>query len=350
MPFPEELDGPEIYERLDSGGMAGLIADLPQQLRRAVELTASLALLESHRRPREVVVLGMGGSAIAGDLAAALVEEIPLRVVRGYDLPTYVQPDALVVASSHSGQTEETLSAFGQAGQRGCPRLVITTGGRLAELAREEGLPLVLFAYPAPPRATVGYQLALLLGVLHRAGVYAAPDLDASLQEIARVAGLCHPEVLAASNPAKHLAGELQARLPIVYGAEHLSPVARRWKTQINENAKSFAAYEELPEADHNAVVGYEYPSSAGVALIFLETPDYGRRTAVRFEVTRELAKRQGHRVHTVGSAAPGWLAQMLGLIHLGDWTSYYLALLNGVDPTPVEAIDRLKSALASVG
>lgn len=343
------LDDPGIYE-LDAEGMGELIAGFPGQVREAAELAASIRLPGYRELPRGVAVVGMGGSAIAADLAAGLPRQVPLLTVRGYALPPFVDQSYLVIASSHSGDTEETLAAFAEAGQRGCARVAITTGGRLAEQAGDAGLPLVTYSYAGPPRAALGLSLLLLLGTLERAGLRPAVDLAPVLAAVEEVASRCRPESPSGSNPAKQLAGELPGRIPITYGAQHLAAVARRWKGQFNENAKSFSAWEELPEADHNAVVGYEHPRRAPVSLILLESQEYHPRVALRLAATAELAAERGHPVHRGRAQGRGPLTEMLSLVHLGDWVSYYLALLNGVDPTPIPAIERLKAALADQG
>jgi len=348
------LDDVATYEELDPAGMRERIAELPQQCRDAWTLSQRLDLPSSFRQARQVVILGMGGSAIGGVLLAGLVADtcsVPILSVGGYELPAYVGEDALVVASSYSGDTEEMLSAFAQAVERGCRLTAITTGGELATLAEEKGIPLIRFDYLSPPRAALGYSLTLLLGLLCRLGFLR--DHGADLEEAVAVMKAWQreltPEVPVARNPAKRLAGQLLDRLPVAYGAGFLAPVARRWKGQFNENGKNWAFWEEMPELNHNAVVGYGLPDGIRerALVLILRSPLDHPRVQARWEATQEILLQEGVMVDTTWGRGESRLAQMLSLIHFGDYVSLYLAMLNGADPTPVPPIDRLKRRLA---
>jgi glucose/mannose-6-phosphate isomerase len=346
------LDDETTYTTFDPARMIDRIIEMPRQCRDAWTLVQDVALLDSHRGSKQVVILGMGGSAIGGALLAGLVSgECPASIsfVGGYDLPAHVGPDALVITSSYSGNTAETLSAFAQAVQRECKLVAVTTGGKLGRLAEEQGIPLLQFAYDSPPRAALGYSFTLLLGLFCRLGLVDKEDhlleAIAVMEDWQREVA---PTIPTEENQAKLLAQQLHRRLPVVYGAGITAAVARRWKGQFNENSKNWTFWEELPELNHNAVVGYGLPKKIRkqAVVIFLRTPEDQSPIRARWEATQELLDQEG-----VGTAA-AWgrgesaLAQMFSLIHFGDMVSFYLAMLNQVDPTPVEPIERLKRRL----
>ena len=349
-----DLDDPVTLKRLDPDHMLARIAELPQQCRDAWRNIDSFDLPPHYREVDKVVILGMGGSAIGGDLLRTLVQgecPVPIAVNRDYDVPAFVDRRTLAIASSYSGDTEETLFAFEEALKRGAKLLALTTGGKLAERAREAGVPLLAFSYRSQPRAALGHSLILLIGTLQKLGLIA--DKSADLEEaVAVMEGLqarIREAVPLARNPAKQLAQKLYGHLPVVYGAGHLSEVAHRWKTQFNENSKAWGFYEVLPELNHNAVVGYEFPDDlAGKVIVVMLTSSLDHpRNRVRFQVTQEILARRGVRYEVVEALGESPLAQMLSTIHLGDYVSYYLAMLYGVNPTSIETIVYLKERLA---
>ncbi len=348
------LDDAGAIAKYDAAGMLRAIPRLAGQLTDGWARSRALELPPTHRDPAAVAVLGMGGSAIGGDLVRAIFSErllVPLVTVRDYELPRFVDRRTLVVAASHSGATEETLSALGEAISRGCPVAAITTGGPLLAAAQRGGLPFLEYAGEAQPRASVGSGIALLAGLLERAGcLQSQEDEFAEAASAAReMAARCAPDVNTEANPAKQLAWSLVDRLPVVEAGGFLAPVARRWKTQLNENGKTAACWEELPEATHNAVVGYAQPETLHerMFVVLLASPDDHPRVALRRTLSADLlAERQiGHEVVAVGGR--GRLAQAASAITLGDFTSVYLAILYGLDPTPVAAISYVKERLA---
>lgn len=352
------LDDRQAIRRLDADHMLERIRELPHQCTAAWEQSRKLALPPDYGSVGDATIVGMGGSAIGGALLQGLVAdecEIPITVVRDYALPAFVQgPDSLVIASSYSGNTEETLSCFEQARARNARTLAITTGGKLAGLAREAGAPVVQFDYESQPRAAIGYSLTLLLGVSHQLGLirdYAA-DVAESVQVMETWQQEIDISVPQARNPAKELAAEIEGSLPVIYGAGFLAAVANRWKTQFNENAKHWAFFEVLPELNHNAVVGLGIPDvirDTCVALMLRSARD-PQRIHERWDVTRELLSREGVAVEEIHGRGDSPLTQMLSLIHFGDFVSFYVAMLNDVDPTPVETIAFLKRRLAELG
>jgi glucose/mannose-6-phosphate isomerase len=232
--------------------------------------------------------------------------------------------------------------------------MAITTGGKLADLAQGAGAPVVQFDYESQPRAAIGYSLVLLLGLMHQLGL--VRDYSGDVAESVEVMRVWQNEigagVPAARNAAKHLAGRIKRRLPVVYGAGFLAAVANRWKTQLNENAKQWAFFEVLPELNHNAVVGLAIPDvirGSSVVLMLRSSLD-PQRIKERWDVTRELLTREDVATEEVYGRGDSALAQILSLIHIGDYVSFYLAMLNEIDPTPVESIAFLKKQLAELG
>jgi len=352
------LDDPVLFSELDPGGMLRRIGELPQQCRAAWELTQGLDLPVSYSAIKHVVLLGMGGSAIGGALLQGLVNgecRLPITVVRGYSLPAFVQgPDYLVIGCSYSGNTEETLSSFGQGLARGVLPVAITTGGKLAALAQERDAPVVHFEYQAQPRAALGYSFILLLGLLHQLDLlrdYAA-DVEEAIQVMEAWQAEIGPQAPSAHNAAKLLAERLSGQLPVIYGAGFLAAVANRWKTQINENSKHWAFFEILPELNHNAVVGFSIPQAVRdqTHVIMLRSNLDHPRVQMRWDVTRELLVCEEVAAEEFLGRGESRLAHMLSLIHFGDYVSFYLAMLNDADPTPVESIAFLKRRLADRG
>ena len=347
------LDDPQTYDRLDPSDMLGHLHRLPQECQKAWQEGLDLALPADYAGVNKVVISGMGGSAIGGELARVLVEprRVPLWVSRDYQPPPFLDSQTLFIASSYSGMTEETLSAFTTALNTPAKKLVITTGGKLKTLAREKNIPAFVYDCKAPPRAALAYGFLSLLGIFQRLGLLG--DISGDVAEMVitmeKLAKSINEKVAIPTNPAKELAAKLVGRLSVVYGAGVLAPVARRWKTQLNENSKSWAFNETLPELNHNAVVGYEFPREMAVKafVVLLRSPSLHQRILLRYKITAEILARSGVSYQVIDAEGDKPLSQMMNLVMLGDYVSYYLALLYGVDPSPVKVIDYLKAKLA---
>ncbi len=349
------LDDLAAFQNLDANHMIAHINALPQQLEDAWNTGMTLDL-PAMPKPRAVLLCGMGGSAIASDVIAGYASNIcpvPLVVHRDYDLPAWAGgPDTLVVAASHSGNTEETLSAYQQALERGCSTLAVTTGGKLAQMAQAAGAPVWLFKSTSQPRAAAGLSFGLLMAALHRLDVL--PDPSADYQEMLSALRSQQesllPEVPAARNPAKRMAGQMVGRVMVVFGADILVPAARRFKGQINENAKACALFEILPEGNHNTLAGIMNPdgSLSHLMMLFLTGSANHPRNQMRLDFTRQIYMTQGINTDTISAAGEGKLAQVWTVMHFGDYTSYYLAMAYGEDPTPVEVLTVMKEALSS--
>jgi len=346
------LDIWKEFAKIDSEDMLGYIDDLPDQLMRAWQLGQDLPL--SIPTDLEQVVLGgMGGSAIGADLLQAYLSSqirVPITVWRNYDLPAFVNPNCLVIVSSHSGNTEESLSIFERAREVGAQTIAITTGGELGRKAEAEDSTLWKFQHSGQPRAAVGYSFGLLLAAVMRLGLIANPaeEVEDAVRSMKNQQVKLRADVPIAQNPAKRVAGQLVGRWPTVIGADFLYPVARRWRTQISEIAKAVAQFEELPEADHNLVAGVSYPEEiiSKTAMFFLQASNYHPRNLLRTDVTKEILRVEGFNTDVYYAVGDSRLAQQWTSLHFGDYVSYYLAMSYGVDPSPVPAIEGLKERL----
>lgn len=350
------LDARDTYERLDPRGLYGRIAGLPEQIEEAWAAASALALPASYRDVDRVVVLGMGGSGIGGSLMQALAVDIgartPVSVVRGYTLPAWVDARTLVLASSNSGNTEETVTALRAAIAAGARCIAIATGGAVGDLAKEHDLPWLTFAWEGEPRSALGWSTASLLAICGGLGLLPdlAPELPPALDAMRSLRSEIARDVPEASNAAKQLARRLAGKLPVFVGAQALAPVAYRWRTQVNENAKSWAIAEELPEMNHNAPLGYGAPKDLLPLLrvVILRHAAMHPRIRLRVEATVEQLTTAGVAVESVDVPGPSLLAQVLWAIELGDFTSYYMGLLHGVDPSHMGALESLKAYLAA--
>lgn len=341
---------------VDRAGMRAHVRSLPDQLAASAPAAAAWASgIDAVGPPDSVAVLGMGGSAIAADLVAAYTADrrrLPLVAVRDYRLPAWIDGRALVVASSYSGNTEETLSAYAEAKAWGLAAAAVTTGGQLAERARAAGDPVLELPGGLPPRAALGHSLAAVAAIVARVD----PGLDAEeeAERLGAAGERLGPRIESwlewdAENPALQIAAALADRLPVIVGGAPLGAAAAwRWRAQLNENAKLFAHAAELPEHNHNEIVALEGADALleRMAVVWLETPWDHPRVVRR----RELARRAGEGRVAVQLVAGGEgdhaLEALVRLCALGDCASFLAAVIRGVDPTPVRSIDRLKSEL----
>ena len=347
------LDDPASLRRIDPDDMLAKVAEMPRQLAGARQVAAAAELPERLRDVDAVVVLAMGGSAIGAELVAAAAGDrlrVPLIVHRDYGLPAGAGERTLVVASSHSGETVETLSGFAEARSRGLPLAVITTGGRLADGARQAGMPLLQYRLAGQPRAAIGFGAGLVHELLSRLGLIVDADpLEPVVAALERMMERHAPTVETDANPAKQLAWSLFGRIPVVYGHGPMAAVAHRWKTQLNENAKAWAAWEPMPEANHNAIEGSLNPRELSDALyvVQLRDPDEPADIAARYRVVEELLGERATSRSEVWAEGPSPLARVLACVAYGDLVSVYLAILYQTDPTPVTLLAMLKERLA---
>ena len=349
------LDDLDYFRQLDTLNMLGEIDNLPDQLASAYQLGMQQALPD-WQDFRQVVIAGMGGSAIGADLLAsycAPLAPLPVFVQRDYGLPLFARgAETLVICSSHSGNTEETVDAFEAARTAGCRILVVSTGGELAKRANENNIPLWTFQHAGQPRAAVGFSFGLLLAMFQR--LRFIPDqkdvLEDALASMKRSQQRIKADIPTVKNPAKRYAGQLMGRWVTIVASGLMTPVARRWKGQINEVAKAGANFEFLPEADHNTLAGTMHPQEVlnpHTMTLFLRAPSDHPRNRLRSDLTREAFMLEGMNTDHVDARGGTPLAHMWTTILFGDYVAYYLAMGYGVDPTPVEALVDFKRSMA---
>jgi glucose/mannose-6-phosphate isomerase len=352
------LDDAEEARSVDADDMLDAVEHFPDQCQEAVYLAEKVELDDLKRvaeKASSVLILGMGGSGVGGDLTRTLLEgsiKVPIETNKGYDLPSYAGEDTLVFAVSYSGNTEETLSGFDQAVQRKCGIISITTGGELAKKCKDLGSPVLKIPSGIQPRAALGYLFLPILVILQRLGLVASleEDIEETLQLLrsqTKVWGFYNP---IEENPAKALAARLYQTLPVIYGSKGLSDsVALRWKCQFNENTKLPAIWNVFPELNHNETVSWDLLEelTENFALIILRDTNEPGPIRKRIEITTELVQDNFGSVEMVWAEGKSALAKMLYLINFGDYVSVYLALLYQVDPSPVERIRILKERLA---
>jgi len=350
-----DLDDVLIYRQIDTSGTLNHLREFPEQCKRAWDKVLKFDLPREYAGIDKVIILGMGGSAIGGEVVRRLAlaeSKVPVWVHRDYGLPPFVDEGSLIIASSYSGNTEETISAFTESLKTPAKKLVLTTGGKLKQLAEKESIPVFHIDYRAPPRAAFPHSFTPLVGIFQKLGLLRdkSADWQEALQVLNKLSKDFAETTPIVSNPAKQLATKMWGHVAIIYGAEILSEVAQRWKGQLNENSKTWTFFELFPELNHNGVMGYEFPSEAKkmVFVVLLRSALFHPRNLLRYEVTAKLLAEAGishELVEAVGATA---LAQVMSLILFGDYISFYLAILNRIDPAPVDSIDFVKKYLNS--
>jgi len=327
--------------------MQKLIWELPEQIESAVSVGVEGEILDG---VKGVLIGGMGGSAIGGDLLSAILRmnsNVPVYVNRDYVFPRWVQgKDWLCVCVSYSGNTEETLSMYELAKAKGCKIGVITSGGKLGEWARKDKVPLCTIPGGYPPRAAIGYTFFPLVRM-----VFSALGMEFPEDDVAEVVSLLKEvrgDFSSQGGPPARLASEIKDKLPVIYSDERLGVVTRRWVNQINENAKALAHFNIFPELNHNEIVGYMLPHEVvgkSIAMFLRDGKEHDRVSA-RMRLTGEILARDGVRTVDIYSKGQSLLARIFYLVYFGDFLSYFLARLYGVDPVPVERIAWLKEKL----
>ncbi len=346
-----ELLSREAIGRVDLSNQIDDVLALPAHLRDALWRVES-AIMTERDTPAGLVVAGMGGSAIGGALARAALGDHasrPIFVTRAYGLPPWTTPDTTVLCTSYSGNTEETLACYESAGALGAQRVVATTGGRLAEMAREDGVPVIPLPGGLQPRAAVAYVTvaALEVAALCGAGPRLTSEIDVTASHTEQLVTEWGPDA-PEDSLAKTVARGLLGSAPVIAGAGLTTPIAYRWKTQINENAKQPCFSQELPELDHNEIVGWEGAPDVGrFSVVFLDDCDAHPRVKARMELTESLIRANAVASFRIETRGQTTFERVISLVLLGDLVSIYLAVLRGVDPEPVEILERLKSELA---
>ncbi|MEK9156320.1 MAG: bifunctional phosphoglucose/phosphomannose isomerase [Patescibacteria group bacterium] len=344
----EKLD--EInFESQDKRRIIDHIEDFSNDCLNAWKQTTEIALPLDYQSLKKVVLLGMGGSGIAGETIKELLYDSPLaiEVIHDYDIPGYVDANTLVVANSYSGNTEETIIGLENAIEKGAKIIALTTGGKLADLAHRHSFPLVHFGYDSPPRMAFAYSFTLLLAIFVRLGQYHLPrHYEDICHQVRGLTESFRYEAPLENNPAKKLAGALFNKMPIICATPLLRSIGLRFKCQLNESAKALALVEFLPEMHHNGIEGFLTPKIPRHYIILRSKYDRDRNK-LRADITAEIIKKSGfdYSEHTLSEAADP-LAEHLALVVFCDYVSYYLAILNGVDPDVIDNIKYLKSKL----
>lgn len=343
------LDSPDAIRSLDSRDMLGTIGQMPHHLAEGVKRGRMAGI--PRYRPANVVVCGMGGSAIGGDLLSEWLRhttDVPSFVRRSYGVSSIVGRDSLVIVSSYSGNTEESMSMLEDARRRGAKVVAIASGGRMAEVCGAAGIPLARVPNGLVPRASLGFLLGAMIGILEKSGIV---DASQDMEEVAKIleetAESCSADIATQRNPAKRLAHEIFGTVPVVAGHGLSAPVAKRWANQMNENGKVLAFSTEIPEMNHNEIVGWMRDGRCqGFSVIVLEHDERHQPMHRRVNATKAMiARRTG--VFSVHGSGTGPLAQMLSLVMVGDYVSAYLGILRKEDPSSTEPIHELKSILS---
>jgi glucose/mannose-6-phosphate isomerase len=349
----DDLDG---IARTDSQGFLNLVEEFPQQVADGWLLGKQVSGLPPSAGIDGVVILGMGGSGISGNVLKAALGmgfRCPVRVSKGYGIPGWVGPGTLVFAVSYSGETEETLEAYGRARAAGARVVTVCCGGTLARLGAEHGCAAVTLKAGLQPRAAMGYLSMPLLAVCQSLGLgHYKADVTETAAVLTARASQWGRRVPVSDNPAKQMAASLAGTVPLVYGAEGLGAVAAyRWKCQLNECAKIHAFENSLSELNHNEVMGWSPlnpQQDLRLGLVCLRHPGEHPRISERFRVTVPLLKERAAYSGEFRTEATSPLARLMDMMYLGDFVATYLAITNGVDPTPIDMIDRVKGALGA--
>ncbi len=347
----KDSDWEKLIEKVDKSNMLELILDFHKQCGDAVEKASSLRLPREYGGVKKIVVAGLGGSAIGGDLLFTYLAGelgIPFHVSRDYQLPAFVDKETLLFAVSYSGNTEETLSAYSEAVSRSAKIVGITSGGELKKRCEEMGKPVVLIPGGMPPRTALGYLFFPMLVALEKLKVVTdkSNEIKETLTLLKELSQKYHS---LPDNPATVLVKKLYGRIPIIYGSRDTSAAALRWRTQINENSKTLAFHHLFPEMNHNEIVGWEKLEqiTQNFRVVILRDKGESPRVKTRIEITKSIIGDVPSGIDEIFSEGESLLARLFSLICLGDFVSFYLAVVNGVDPAPVERIDTLKRRLA---
>lgn len=348
--------------RADRANMYNVLLTFPEQVRHAISIGDEAPGFSRVPKSPHYVVLGLGGSAIGGDLVRSYcaatkgADHLNISVSRTYNLPGSINEKTNVIASSYSGDTEETLSAYDQARKKTQNMLCISTGGKITERAKKHGFPVIGIPKGLQPRCALGYSFFPLLMTIMKDPTISPAARKATVAGMKEVVELLDAQssVYAqpnAKNAALNLAKKLHGTAPVVYSsAERMDAVNLRWRGQIQENAKNVAFGHVLPEMNHNEINGWSYPGSTkkDFSIILLRDADDHQRVSIRFDALKDILKKQVKGLHEIRPEGKTLLGRMFSAIYLGDWVSFYLAMLNSVDPSPVPVIMKLKALLAS--
>lgn len=348
------FDNIQKLEQIDRSKMISLLYNLPEQCEEGITIGQKAQLTEL-RPLTNILFIGLGGSAISGDLLRNYLGDelkVPFIVNRNYTIPKFVNSSTLVIASSYSGNTEETLAAFESTNKAGAQIICITSGGKLAERATQNNFPVITIPGGFPPRTAIGYSFYPALIALTRYGLISdkSKEMIEAISILKKLRDQYAAEVAIEQNPAKQIASRLFGKLAVIYASgDKFDSMVTRWRCQINENSKCLANTQVLPEMDHNEVVGWEVLKDLmnKMQVIFIRDKEDHPQVQKRFQITRELIHDYADGITDIWTQGNTLLARLWSVIYLGDFISYYLAILNEVDPTPVKKIELLKQKLA---
>jgi len=342
----------ESISKIDNENMIKHYESFPQLCEDAFLIGKKMTIPSYFIKAKKIVMVGMGGSGVAGDIIKEyLLKNTNLFVdsIHNYDLPNYVDSDTLVIANSNSGNTEETLSAFISAHEKGAKLIAITRGGKLELLAKKFKAPVFTFDYDCKPRASFPYLFVLLLSVFIKLGHIKISDseIDSLLELLEQKAKAFGADAPMSNNIAKQLAQKLYGKVPVIYATERLSAVASRWKAQFNENSKTFSYFEELPELNHKSLEGIVFPKDAPFFVIMLESNNEQDRNILRQSITTKVLNKAKVPLESVRFLqAKEWLSEIMTMVSFGDFVSFYLAILNQTNPNKNDTVDFVKEKL----
>ena len=346
------LDQPKKFKEIDKSDMLGHLIKTSDYCQDAIN-RATNARVPEKVKPKNIIIAGMGGSAIGGEILQDWLREelpIPIEVCKDYVLPAYANEDTLFFANSYSGNTEETLSAFVEATRRKCMAIAITSGGLLLSFSKKLQVPHIAIPSQLPPRVAIPYLFFPLPVLMERMRIISdrEEDIEEAIRILKKVGEESSPETPTENNMAKKLALELLGTAPVIYGFRQYGAIARRLKTQFNENSKVPSKHDVFPELNHNETVGWEAPEilTKNYSIILIRDLDEPPEIKHRIEVTKSLVFNKAKKVLEIHAKGEGKLAKMFSILCLGDFTSVYLAILQSIDPTPVKIIDEMKREL----
>ncbi len=346
----------QAIKKLDKSNMLDLLLDFPKQCQAALDIAGKSKILFTKRNFTNIVFAGLGGSAIGADLVRSYLyfeSKIPIQVFREYELPAFINESTLIFLSSYSGNTEETLNAYAQAKEKGATLIVISSDGKLKEYAQRDNVTFIGIPQGSPPRCNLGYLSIIPLCILAKLGLI--KDVNLSVNQMIKTLEELkdknlNPRIGGKDNIAKAVALKLLNKFTIIYCASvHFDICGTRLRGEIAENSKALASSHVFPEMNHNEIVGWEQPKVEfkNFVVVMLRDKNMHPRIALRMDITRDIIKKEGPQVLEIWSRGDNLLSRIFSLIYIGDFVSYYLALLYGIDPTPVERVTYLKNQLA---
>ena len=347
----------ELKLEYDKSDMYGVISNMPDQIREAVKLAENFHLNIDTESVSNILFAGMGGSAIGGDLVRSILEDeckLPISVVRNYKLPMWAGESTLLLVSSYSGNTEESISAYKDAIKKRCKIICVTTGGKLQELANNDEVPVLIIPAGLPPRGAIAYSSIPWLLIFASLGIIKnrANDIESMALELEKVIKEYGNYDLEQDNLPLSVAKRAVGKIPLIYvSTGSFSVIGKRWANQIQENAKMLAYTNELPEMNHNEIMGWHLIglSKESVLPIFIISNSYHPRVSLRFDITSKLVEEKSGEVVRINPTGDKLIIQLFSLIVMGDFISYYLSLLNNINPEPVDIINEIKEQLGVV-